>query len=312
MIGRARSRGLPTTSITAALLTTFLVAVTSVHAGTLTVAWDPSPDPSVIGYRVYVGTTSGAYTETYDVGNATTFSYNGTEGARYYFAVAAYASGPVVGPRSNAVDAWAGPGDAPSFWSSVWAARATSSRRHTVGSGTERTLLAESNDGRQFFVDAGRRVRAITGKGLARESVLIADRSTTLHHVAVDPTFDASGWIWVSETQMSADGPRTFAVVRYRVVRNRAGERAEIISGITLPPSGNALFAIGESGHIYVAVPGSAGSQPYWGMVLRFNPDGSVPEGHLSGSPVVGTGYTFPHAITVDRFSERVLLSGAD
>ena len=333
MIPGAGSRGLPTTPIAAALLTTLLVGVTSAHAGTVIIAWDPSPDASVIGYYVYVGTTSGLYTETYDVGSATTFSYNAT--SRHYFTVAAYAEGSRVGPRSSEVAAF---GSSDAFWSTVWGTRATSAGLHTLGSPNARltasatcrhpaaecasptaerpnlpvTLAAATADGRLFFVDRGRRLRVVGRTGLARESVLIADRATTLHHVALDPTFAESGWIWISETQMSSNGQRTFALVRYRVVKNRAGQRTEILSGLTLPPSGNALFAIGESGQVYVAVPGSReASQPYWGAVLRFNPDGSVPEDR-AGLPVIGTGYTFPQAISLEPLTERVWLSGTD
>ena len=342
MIRRARSRGLPSTPIAPALLTILLVGVTPAHGGTLTVAWDPSPDPAVMGYRVYVGATSGAYSEIYDVGNVTTFSYNAAEGTTYYFTVAAYAPGPVIGPRSSEVSATGGaPGDTNGFWSSVWAARATSSglptldsRRHlsTAPSSScsqpgpdgclpeqpigrvssPATPFAAGPDGRLFVIDGGRRLRAMTARGFARESLIIADRSTTLNQVAIDPAFARTGFLWVSETRTSPFGRRTFTVSRYRVVKNRAGERTEIVSGIALPPSGNALFAIGGTGHIYVAIPGSANvSQPYWGAVLRFNADGSVPNDQ-NESAVIAAGYTFPHAIALEGFSERVLLNGAD
>jgi hypothetical protein len=45
-------------------------------------------------------------------------------------------------------------------------------------------------------------------------------------------------------------------------------------------------------------------------MVLRFNPDDSVQDG--ANSPVIGSGYTFPHAIALEQFSDRVWLNGAD
>jgi hypothetical protein len=343
VIGRARSRGLPTTPIAGALLTVLLTGVTPAHGGTLTVAWDPSPHPTVMGYRVYVGTASGAYTEIYDVGNVTTFSYNAAEGTTYYFAVAAYAPGPVVGPRSSEVSASAGSqGDPNSFWSSVWSSRATSSGLRTLDSPARRMLagprsscsqpgsdgclpagtigratdpvtpFAASPEGRLFVIDGGRRVRVMTGRGVGRESLIIADRWTTLNQVTIDPGFATTGYLWVGETR-TAGGRRTFSVARYRVVKSRAGERTEIISGLVLPPSGEALFAIGGSGHIYVAVPGSPGGlQPYWGTVLRFNPDGSVPDDHAARSPVIGSGYTFPHAIALEQFSDRVWLNGAD
>ena len=327
MIGRARSRGLPTTPIAGALLTILLTGVTPAHGGTLTVAWDPSPDPSVMGYRVYVGTASGIHTEIYDVGNVTTFSYNAAEGTTYYFTVASYAPGPVVGPRSSEVSAAAGsPGDANSFWASVWGARATTSGSHRLTSSGERlsprtqtiprddprpATIAARPDAGTFFIDGGRRLRVLTGRGLARASLIIADRATTLNQVAFDSAFARTGFMWVSETRTSG-GRRTFAIARYRVVNNRAAERTEIVSGIALPPSGNALFAIGSSGHVFIAVPGSFGAvQPYWGTVLRFNPDGSVPEDQ-TGSPVIGMGYTFPHAIALEQFSEQIWLNGAD
>jgi hypothetical protein len=343
VIERARSRGLPTTTIAVALLTIILlVGVAPAHGGTLSVAWDPSPDPTVMGYRVYVGTTSGAYTEIYDVGNVTTFSYNAAEGTTYYFTVAAYAPGPVVGLRSSEVSATGGaPGDTNGFWSSVWAARATSSALNTVDFrvrhsspdspscsqpasdgclpvqpigrvSSPATPFAASPDGRLFVIDAGRRLRTMTGRGFARESLIIADRATTLNQVAIDPAFGRTGFMWVSETRTSAFGRRTFTVARYRVVKNRAGERTEIVSGIELPPSGNALFAIGGAGHIYVAIPGSPNiSQPYWGTVLRFDADGSVPNDQ-DESPVIAAGYTFPHAMALEGIGDRVWLNGAD
>jgi hypothetical protein len=60
----------------------------------VTIAWDANSEPSVIGYRVYIGTAPSIYTETVDAGSATSFTYrNGAAGLRYYFAVAAYADG---------------------------------------------------------------------------------------------------------------------------------------------------------------------------------------------------------------------------
>ena len=74
---------------------------TTVELPVLGLGWDPAADSSVRGYIVYVGVQSGVYTETYDVGNALTFWYpSAVSGQRYYFAVAAYDGGAVVGPRS--------------------------------------------------------------------------------------------------------------------------------------------------------------------------------------------------------------------
>jgi hypothetical protein len=81
-----------------------MAAAQSARADTLTLMWDPSPDSNVAGYLVYVGTQSGTYATTYDVGNSTSFAYpSATAGQIYYFAVAAYAPGPVIGNRSTEV-----------------------------------------------------------------------------------------------------------------------------------------------------------------------------------------------------------------
>lgn len=59
----------------------------------VTLAWDPSPDPTVVGYRVYVGVASYTYTNVTDVGNNTTATIPDlTVGVTYFFAVTAYDS----------------------------------------------------------------------------------------------------------------------------------------------------------------------------------------------------------------------------
>jgi hypothetical protein len=57
----------------------------------VTLAWDPSSDPTVAGYRVYVGSASHTYTNLTDVGNKTSATITGLiSGRMYYFAVTAY------------------------------------------------------------------------------------------------------------------------------------------------------------------------------------------------------------------------------
>jgi len=78
-------------------LATFAVAVACVcaaapaRAATLTLAWDPSSDPSVAGYLVEYGTQSGLYSLQRDVGNVLQASIDAlTAGTAYYFVVVAY------------------------------------------------------------------------------------------------------------------------------------------------------------------------------------------------------------------------------
>lgn len=72
-------------------------------AQTVTLTWDPSPDPSVIGYIVYAGTISGEYSASFNVGTATSLEYEAIPDQTYFFAVASYAAGMLVGPPSAEV-----------------------------------------------------------------------------------------------------------------------------------------------------------------------------------------------------------------
>ena len=72
-------------------------------AQTLTLRWDPSPDPAVVGYIVYAGTQSREYTASFNVGKETSFTYRVVPDRQYFFAVAAYEAGLTVGPVSDEV-----------------------------------------------------------------------------------------------------------------------------------------------------------------------------------------------------------------
>ena len=62
-------------------------------SATVTVAWDPNPEPTVAGYNMYYGTSSGRYTNSVDVGSATRCTISALqEGVTYYLAVTAYDS----------------------------------------------------------------------------------------------------------------------------------------------------------------------------------------------------------------------------
>jgi hypothetical protein len=57
----------------------------------VSLAWSPSPDTNVVGYRVYYGVASRTYTNMVDVGAATNATISGlVEGSTYYFAATAY------------------------------------------------------------------------------------------------------------------------------------------------------------------------------------------------------------------------------
>src|SRR5436190_1716314 len=90
----------------AMVFATLLALVSTATAGTISFAWDPNPEPAVMGYVVYVGTAAGTYTASYDVGNATTFALTtAVPGTTYHIAVRAYGSGTSVSPLSGEITA---------------------------------------------------------------------------------------------------------------------------------------------------------------------------------------------------------------
>ena len=75
------------------LLVLVPLAPGAASAGSLSLAWDASPDSSVVGYIVEWGESSGTYTDQVDVGNVTTHTISGlVDGRTYTFIVRAYTS----------------------------------------------------------------------------------------------------------------------------------------------------------------------------------------------------------------------------
>ena len=67
-----------------------LGSVSSVMAGDITLAWNPNPEPTVTGYKVYYGTSSRSYGISASAGNVTNYKVTGLGSGIYYFAIAAY------------------------------------------------------------------------------------------------------------------------------------------------------------------------------------------------------------------------------
>lgn len=119
--GEQRRRA-PATLCALLIASSVLFTAASAHAGSIAIEWDRSADPEVIGYQVSVGTTPGVYTETFDVGSATSFVYKASDLRVYYLAVASYAAGQRVGALSPPVSAvpFGESADARAFYESLW------------------------------------------------------------------------------------------------------------------------------------------------------------------------------------------------
>ena len=70
----------------------------------VSLAWNPSPDARVVGYALYYGTASGAYSQRVEAGANTICTANGlAEGTSYYFIAVAYDADTVESLPSNEV-----------------------------------------------------------------------------------------------------------------------------------------------------------------------------------------------------------------
>jgi len=71
-------------------------------AATATLAWNPVTDPTLDGYKIYVGTASGLYTRTITVGNLISYTVDSLmTRTTYYFSVTAYNSAGESSPSNE-------------------------------------------------------------------------------------------------------------------------------------------------------------------------------------------------------------------
>ena len=99
--GPGKSRWLP---IAPALIVMVAVALPAM-AEQASLAWDASADASVMGYYVYYGPASRAYTSKVDAGYQTNHTaLNLTKGQTYFFAVTAYDAARIESAYSNEVE----------------------------------------------------------------------------------------------------------------------------------------------------------------------------------------------------------------
>ncbi|MGB7767632.1 MAG: fibronectin type III domain-containing protein [Verrucomicrobiia bacterium] len=80
----------------------FIRGVCSNLTASAILAWQPSTDPAVVGYKLYYGVASHTYTYAVNVGPTTTATIsNLAKGTTYYFAATAYDPSGMESPYSN-------------------------------------------------------------------------------------------------------------------------------------------------------------------------------------------------------------------
>jgi hypothetical protein len=225
---------------------------------------------------VYVGTSPDDYSQTFDVGDATSFVYQAPDSRLYYLAVASYAEGPDVGPMSDPVSGYPVDGfvvspafeapqapDTQSFYENLWRNIAPAATAGGLSRGSSLasrwrparasiTSPAASSNDRLFFIEDGQRIGLIASHVLQPRPVLVSDDpDVRLTQVIPDPDFASTGSIYVGETGASRDGERELRVVRYRVDDNQAVEPA-LVATVLLPAVGEPVFSISMDGELSV------------------------------------------------------------
>jgi hypothetical protein len=68
-----------------------ILTIQNAHSDQVALTWAPNPEPDLVGYRIYYGTSTRNYSFFIDVGNTTSYIAQGLEEGRpYYFAATAY------------------------------------------------------------------------------------------------------------------------------------------------------------------------------------------------------------------------------
>jgi hypothetical protein len=175
-----------------------VAAVQPVAADTLTLAWDPSTSSNVAGYAVFVSTTPGSTGTAYDAGLKTSYSWtNAAAGQQYYFCVAAYYPGPVMGPCSAQISRY--PDLAPTLQS-------VASQSTTGGTAVSLRLIGSDPEGATLTYGAS---NLPPGLQVAPTTGMISGTPTTAGSYAVTATVsdgfraDAKTFTW---TIVSASG----------------------------------------------------------------------------------------------------------
>jgi hypothetical protein len=298
----------------------FCVLARPAAAGTITVAWDLMTDPEVTGYRVYVGTSPGNYSQTFDVSADEDFFIfkSAFMGVRYYFAVAAEFEDSRFGARSVEVTAvgtrTVSGGDSPGRVRAGDSARPSDCGvdcyvvDEIARDRGEISALAVAPDGTIYAVENRRRV-TVFRSGIAT-TAFEAEPGTTLHDLALDPRFDATGRVFVSLARSHDSATSAVEVLRLRDVGGRLGEPATIFAGVSVPLSADTTLAAGSDGLVYLALPALLSRHPYSAAVLAFDQDGRAAAG--LGSIVIARGFEHPVDTGWDPQTQSAWLLGSN
>ena len=305
----------------------------SAQSGAVTLAWDPSPEASVVGYVVYVA-HDGAE-ERFDVGRALRFPYQAAlGGSGYTFSVVAYTETGLMSPRSEPVFYLAGSnssaaappavspqvpdtGRAEPYGLSMWRLAAVAGRGTgsflcdeggggcyrlvpIVASASEVTDLVPLPDGRLGLVLDSRRV-VLVDTNQVQLALDLTSGDDTIATVIADSAFQVNHFVYLDiRTPESADLARV-RIVRARELGGTFGEMASLVMQ-SVPIRARVPVASASDSALLVA----AGSE-----VIRYDSRGVQSPTHVvtrAQSPTT----SLVSSLTVDPTTGDVWTSAAD
>ena len=296
----------------------------------VTIAWDASPDSSVIGYAVYVATQPGTPGERFDV-SGTSFVYpNASDGHPYFFSVAAYSAGGRIGTPSDEIMFFGGGVVTSSPRAAVLGLNESAPNETETRGGRQSLRSADAlppefclggdaapcyapagslgdfgdieslkalGDGRLIFIENSNRI--VISDPANTQAVVAAEAGEAVRFVGIgiDPAFTASRLIYVAAVDSSADGTAQLSIARYREVGGQLGQRAVIVSGVSVLNDASIRLAADSARHLFVALPGA---------LLRYQADGSVPKDNQAMSPLYARGVDQPVVLEWDAMSNAL------
>jgi hypothetical protein len=235
-----------------------------VLAGEATLSWDPNAEPTLAGYKIYYGTTSGTYGAPLNAGNATTFTVTGLGPGTYYFALTAYDTSGIESGFSNEVSKTfeaATPSDtSPPQIAGVTVASLTE---------TSAVITWTTNESATSQIEYG--ITSAYGSSTAVSATLVTSHRQTVAGLAPG----ASYFYRVRST----DGAGNTALSA-QLILTTAG------STDTTPPADVVSFTAKARNRMVALSWTDPGDPDFAGVVVRYRTDGIYPVTETDGGPV--------------------------
>ncbi len=289
-----------------AVLLTILSQAKLLAVGSVSLAWDVSPDVTATGYRVYYGGASGVYTNSATVGNVTnaTFS-NLPDGATYYFAAVAYNSAGFESDFSNETSYSVPVVGTTNQWPTLNAIGSVSINEDAAA---QTVSLAGISDGSASETQTVTVTASSSNTGLIPNPTVSYTNPNTTGSLIFTPVANASGSATITVTVNDNQSSNNIVTQTFTVTVNPVNDAPTLtaISNVTIAEDAAAqtvnLFGIGA---------GAANESDALAVIASSSNTGLIPNpsvsytspnstGSLSFTPVVGVSGSATISVTVN------------